>query len=124
MSNVYPDDAMNEGIFYSLCEEIEEQVDGGISSRILIPDWQSFVDCVEDSKHRLVEDEEEAFLLKFKSDDREVEFRLRQTRYQSEYVDMAKGFGFTEYCCLSCGTPREDLLYDSEQGTWYCPICS
>jgi hypothetical protein len=119
------DDTMNEGIFNSLCEEIEEQVDGGISSRILIPDWQSFVDCVEDSKHRLVEDEgEHCYYLRYKTDNRIVEFDLRQTRYQSDYVNMAKGFGFTEYCCLSCGTPREDLLYDSEQRTWYCPICS
>ena len=95
MARINADDAMNEGIFNSLCEEIEEQIENSVRSRILVPDWQSFVDCVEDSKHRLVEDEEESFLLKFKTDGREVEFRLRQTRYQSEYVDMAKGFGFT-----------------------------
>lgn len=113
---------MNEEIWNSLKKDIEEQVDRGMKSRVLVPEWKPFKHKVKNSDgYRLIRDNGGQFL----SHESGTCFRLRQTKFHSHYElgDISEGYGFRELECIACGCPMNRLLYDTDNELWYCPRC-
>jgi chemotaxis regulatin CheY-phosphate phosphatase CheZ len=123
MTKVGKNDEMDSDTFSRLLDEVDEQVNSNLRSRIFVPDWQSFREKVEESKHRIVSGDEEAFLFRYKTDDSIIEFEMHQTRFANDYNDITKGYGFSEIRSLCCDSEKDNLLYDSDEETWYCPRC-
>jgi len=102
-----------------LVANIEEQVERGVCSTLLVPDWSSFKTTVARSEHKLVENED-SYGFRFHISNL-IHFKVTQSLYWDDYQkgSPALGFGFKNFECLECG--HSDLLYDEEEEVRYCP---
>jgi hypothetical protein len=104
-----------------LVSNLEEQVERGIRSRLLIPDWSSFKSVVKNSEHNLKEKDERYAGYMISPAEVSVSFELTQSLVGSMYEEGSPtlGFGFCNFECLECG--EDELLYDEEKEVRYCP---
>ena len=102
-----------------LVANIEEQVERGVCSTLLVPDWSSFKTVVGRSEHKLQEKDKYGYI--FRPSGISVSFKLSQTLFSEQYEEGSPllGFGFRDFECMECG--HSDLLYDEEAEVRYCP---